>query len=129
MFNTDMAIPDTLNSSKSTIMQQSFIHPEIPENLLWNLLDSIQLNLSIWKDGYVVYANAPFFKTAGVENGDLLTLTLKASSEDFFIIHPEDFPTDIKGLEVVKDELNDGKLFHKEIRMKGSADEDFRWYN
>lgn len=129
MFNTDTVNFKSNNGPNTGLMMQYSVHPEIPENLLWNLLDSIPLNLSIWRDGNVVYANSAFFKIAGVEPGDLKTLTSKASSDDFLIVHPDDFPTDIKGLEIVKEALNDGKLFHKEIRMKGPDEEEFRWYN
>jgi two-component sensor histidine kinase len=98
-------------------------------SLLWNLLESLPTNISIWAKGELVYANAAFYKAVGVEPGNFEELTKLVESEGYFVIHPDDFDDSETNTSNVKNEIESGLVFHKELRMKSRIDNDYRWYN
>ncbi len=98
-------------------------------SLLWNLLESLPTNISIWAKGELVYANSAFYKAVGIEPGRFDELTKLVESEGYFVIHPDDFDDSSENTMNVKKEIENGLVFHKELRMKSRIDEDYKWYN
>lgn len=103
--------------------------PQIPESLLWNLLESLPLNITIWEEGKVVYANSSFYTTFGVEQGNIFMLNELVENEGYVKIHPDDFNYVPENTQKLKKEIHNGIVFHKELRMKSHCEDDYKWYN
>lgn len=101
----------------------------ISESLLWNLLESIPLNISIWKAGKVVYANPSFYRTFGIKEKDIDALNRLVEGEGYVSIHPDDFDYNEEDTLKLKNDLNGGLVFHRELRMKSHIEQDYRWFN
>ncbi|MBN8585332.1 MAG: PAS domain-containing protein [Ignavibacteria bacterium] len=97
--------------------------------LLQNLIDSIPTNISIWESGKVIYANPAFYKSLGLSPGDLDELNVLVESEGYYTVHPDDFDFSVENTTMLKSEIENGIVFHKEIRMKNRMNPDYRWYN
>lgn len=98
-------------------------------SLLWNLLESLPTNVSIWAKGELVYANSSFYRAVGIEPGNFEELTKLVESEGYFVIHPDDFDDSVDNTSAVKKDVDSGLVFHKELRMKSRIDDDYKWYN
>jgi PAS domain-containing protein len=103
--------------------------PSLPERLFWSLLESIPINISIWENGKVIYANPGFYKDLVISPGDLDALVQLTAKDDYIEIHPDDFPENEKELLQIKEQLLRGGVFHREVRMKTYNRSSFHWYN
>ncbi|MCC6864789.1 MAG: sensor histidine kinase [Ignavibacteria bacterium] len=97
--------------------------------LLKNLIDSMPSNISVWQEGKAIYANQGFYKAVGVEPGNLDKLNELIESDSYITIHPDDFDDSEGSAELLKNEIQNGFVFNKEMRMKSCIDSDYRWYN
>jgi two-component sensor histidine kinase len=87
------------------------------------------MNISIWENGKVIYANPGFYKDLGLVPGDLESLVRVTTEDDYIEIHPDDFPENEKELLQIKERLLKGEVFHREVRMKTLNRSSFHWYN
>lgn len=113
-------IPILLNNTKD---------PIITDSLLWNLLESVPTNISIWDGGKILYANHAFYNALGLERGSLEELNRLVEFEGYFSVHPDDFDFSPDSTKSLKDEIGSGVVFHREMRMKSRMDAEYRWYN
>lgn len=113
-------IPILLNNTKD---------PIITDSLLWNLLESVPTNISIWDGGKIVYANPAFYNALGLERGSIEELNRLVEFEGYFSVHPDDFDFSPDNTTSLKDEIGSGVVFHREMRMKSRMDAEYKWYN
>lgn len=95
------------------------------EGLLWNLLESIPTNISIWENGKVLYANSAFCESIGIEAGDMDELNRLVKEDSYFSVHPDDL--DLSSPEL-KEEIT-GSGLHRELRMNSRIDSNYKWFN
>lgn len=103
--------------------------PNLPVKFIWSLLESIPFNISVWKDGHLVYANPVFFSSVGVKSGDLNKLMEVTEGTDYFDVHPEDFENLKDKFVEIKNDISTGSVFHSELRMKSRTDKEYKWYS
>lgn len=111
------------------ILLNNIENPIITDSLLWNLLESIPTNISIWDGGKIVYANPAFYNALGLKRGSIDELNRLVEFEGYFSVHPDDFDFSPDNTSNLKDELGNGVVFHREMRMKSRLDAEYRWYN
>ncbi len=99
------------------------------KGLVWNLIQSMPSNISIWEDGKVLYANPAFYRSVDIKNGDIEALNILVESDGYFQVHPDDFDYSPENTKAVKEEIKSGVVFRKEMRMKSRVDTEYRWYN
>ncbi|MBZ0202371.1 MAG: sensor histidine kinase [Ignavibacteria bacterium] len=102
-------------------------HKKLPEeSLLWNLLESIPTNISIWESGKILYANSAFYNAIGVDSGNIDELMQLVEEDKYFSVHPDDL--DLSSDELKK-EITGSLGFHRELRMNSRIDSNYKWYN
>jgi two-component sensor histidine kinase len=101
----------------------------LTDSLLWNLLESIPTNISIWNDGKIMYANPAFYNALGVKEGNIDELNHLVENEGYFTIHPDDFDYSPEKTEQLSGDIRKGIVFHRELRMKSRLESEYRWYN
>ena len=101
----------------------------VTDSLLWNLLESIPTNISIWDGGKIIYANPAFYNALGVKRGSMEELNHLVENDGYFTIHPEDFDFSAENTSNVKNEIGGGIVFHREMRMRSRLESEYRWYN
>ncbi len=95
------------------------------EGLLWNLLESIPTNISIWESGKILYANRAFYDAIGIDAGNIDELNRLVDEDSYFSVHPEDL--DFNSPELKKEITGTG--FHRELRMNSRINSEYKWYN
>ncbi len=105
------------------------VNNESTKGILWNLIQSIPSNISIWENGKVLYANPAFYISVGIPSGDLVALNKLVENEGYFEVHPDDFDYSPENTNSLKKEISSGIVFHKEMRMKSRMNPVYRWYN
>ncbi len=111
------------------ILLNNPVKPIITDSLLWNLLESVPTNISIWDGGKIVYANPAFYNALGLERGSIEELNRLVEFEGYFSVHPDDFDFSPDNTTNLKEDLGSGVVFHREMRMKSRMDAEYRWYN
>jgi two-component sensor histidine kinase len=99
------------------------------EDILWNLLDTIPTNISIWKKDELIYANNRYYRSVGVDTGDIEKLREVIFREEHNLIHPEDYDYCKENTVKINEELGKGNYFNREVRMKDAYSDQYRWYN
>ncbi len=127
-FEIPLLFRDGLSGINSINAVTGFL-PQVPDSLVWNLLESIPTNVSIWKKGELIYANPAYYKSTGITPGNIEKLRKAIQNEEHFLVHPDDYDYCVRNTKMIKDELKKGHFFNREVRMKSVSSDEYRWYN
>jgi two-component sensor histidine kinase len=127
-FEIPLLFRDSLSGINNRKNFSGFL-PQVPDSLVWNLLESIPTNVSIWKKGELIYANPAYYKSTGIPHGNIEKLRKAIQNEEHFLVHPDDYDYCVRNTKMIKEELKKGHFFNREVRMKSVSSDEYRWFN
>lgn len=94
------------------------------------LLNALPFAVAIYKNKVPIFGNSAFFSSRGLRdfNHWLEAKSQESISNDYALIHPDDYQSFIANLDDYRRRVDNGELLKTERRIRRYGETDYRWY-